>query len=245
MKDNASRHLDDAGAARNREQYLASLVGSWRALSAASPGARVIATDAFVAARFPSEPLLDNALLLGSPTVRLQIEQIYADAGSYAIWTWRERDDLAESLRSAGYRRSEATTAMIIDLSDAELRPDPRVVHRVDPGEIAILNGVGPNIVRGVPGLRASRTGAGESGLVLIAVGSDVNVSFVATRPDARRQGLATAVTCAALAEARAAGFITASLQATPMAVQVYAKIGFRPVGFWQEWVLARPVTIR
>ena len=41
------------------------------------------------------------------------------------------------------------------------------------------------------------------SGLVLIAVADDVNVSMVATEPEARRRGLATAVMRASLLDAR------------------------------------------
>src|SRR4051794_1057049 len=50
----------------DRARYLASLIGSWQAFCAVAPGARVIAGRSWVAARFPTEPLLDNALLLGS-----------------------------------------------------------------------------------------------------------------------------------------------------------------------------------
>jgi hypothetical protein len=32
-------------------------------------------------------------------------------------------------------------------------------------------------------------------------------------------------------------GFLTASLQATPMAEALYARIGFTAVGTWEEWV--------
>jgi ribosomal protein S18 acetylase RimI-like enzyme len=63
-----------------------------------------------------------------------------------------------------------------------------------------------------------------------------VNVSFVATRPAARGQGLATAVTRAALLDARQRGARTASLQATAMAERLYNRLGFQPVGRWQEW---------
>jgi GNAT superfamily N-acetyltransferase len=72
---------------------------------------------------------------------------------------------------------------------------------------------------------------------VVITVGSDANVSFVATRSTARRRGLATAVTAAALSDARDRGSTTASLQATQMAEQLYAGLGFKPVARWQEWL--------
>ena len=70
-----------------------------------------------------------------------------------------------------------------------------------------------------------------------IDVGSDVNISAVVTHPEHRGRGLASAVTTAALADAKARGFDTGTLQATPVAERLYARLGFRPLGRWQEWV--------
>ena len=89
------------------------------------------------------------------------------------------------------------------------------VIADVDPGLIAELNGVTAELVTGVPGLRAYATTGFESGLIVIPVGIDANISFVATRADARRRGLAALVTRTALRDARDRGFVTARLQAT------------------------------
>jgi GNAT superfamily N-acetyltransferase len=96
---------------------------------------------------------------------------------------------------------------------------------------------VAPALLRDVPGLWTFTTKGHESGLVLIPVDTDVNVSFVSTRESARGRGLAAAVLRRALACARARGFVTASLQSTAMAERLYSRAGFVRVGRWQEWV--------
>lgn len=68
----------------------------------------------------------------------------------------------------------------------------------------------------------------------------DCGIYMVGTVPAARRRGLATALSSLAVAEARARGCITASLQATEMAVGVYARVGFRDLGRFEEYVRSR-----
>jgi ribosomal protein S18 acetylase RimI-like enzyme len=63
-----------------------------------------------------------------------------------------------------------------------------------------------------------------------LRLGDDVSVQYVATEPAFRRQGLAARVVTAALAEARAEGLRTATLQASPDGYGVYERLGFRTV---------------
>jgi ribosomal protein S18 acetylase RimI-like enzyme len=197
--------------------YRASLVGSWRTMAAPRPDAEVIDGPGYTAAVFGSTPVLDNALL-DEPAALADV-----------------------ALTAAGYRRDEVTRPMVLDLARLRPDPDPRArgvaVVPVDASVVARLNGLDPGILAGVPGARARATADGTSGAVLIEVGSDVNLSFVATRPGARRRGLASAVVVAALAEARADGFATSSLQATADGRHPYSRLGYREVGAWQEWV--------
>ncbi|WP_026731680.1 GNAT family N-acetyltransferase [Fischerella sp. PCC 9605] len=53
-------------------------------------------------------------------------------------------------------------------------------------------------------------------------------IYFVATLPEVRRQGLATAVVLAALQKARTLGYCVGMLQASQMGVNVYRRIGFQ-----------------
>jgi len=50
----------------------------------------------------------------------------------------------------------------------------------------------------------------------------------VATLPDARGQGIGTAITLAALREGRAEGYRVATLHASPMGVNIYRRMGFQ-----------------
>jgi ribosomal protein S18 acetylase RimI-like enzyme len=65
---------------------------------------------------------------------------------------------------------------------------------------------------------------------VTLRIGDDVSVQYVATDAAYRRRGLAAQVVGAALAEARADGSRTATLQASPDGYSVYERLGFRTV---------------
>ncbi|HEY9375940.1 MAG TPA: GNAT family N-acetyltransferase [Jiangellaceae bacterium] len=220
------------------DRYLSSLVGSWELAAVPHPDAVVIRGKGFIAARFPY-PVLNNAVLTDLSTLDA-VRAVYRGA-EYAVWTELADRHLADVMQAGGFRRDVTTRPMLCHLAEAELDDvdSGTVLADVDPDRIAALNGVTTDLVRGVPGLRAYATVGFESGLVVLPVGTDVNVSFVATQPDARRRGLAELVTRTALRDARDRGFVTASLQATPMAESIYARVGFRPVGHWQEWVPA------
>ncbi len=69
------------------------------------------------------------------------------------------------------------------------------------------------------------------AGAVLLRLGDDCSVQYVATRPDAQRLGHGRALVIDALAQARARGADTASLQASEAGARLYRRLGFRTVG--------------
>jgi GNAT superfamily N-acetyltransferase len=64
----------------------------------------------------------------------------------------------------------------------------------------------------------------------------DAGISFVATIPKARRQGLATNVMHQALHEARQQGCTTTTLQATDVGERLYVNLGYRRLTVMQLW---------
>lgn len=216
--------------------YLGSLVGSWELLAAPHADAQVLRGPGFVASAFPSHPVFNNALLF-EPAAVADVRSVYNGAGPFAIWSHQEA--AAQALREAGFRPDERTRPMVCHLQggrDAAAAPKATVLE-VSAEQIALLNGVSADLLAGVPGARGFATEGLESGAALLVVGSDANVSFVMTRPEHRRRGLARAVVAAALEHARRLGLRTSSLQSTERAEGVYRSLGYRPVGQWQEWV--------
>jgi ribosomal protein S18 acetylase RimI-like enzyme len=69
--------------------------------------------------------------------------------------------------------------------------------------------------------------------------GGVTGIYNVATLPQARQQGIGTALTVAPLLEARAQGYRVATLQSTPIGLNLYLRLGFREycsfnAYFWQ-----------
>ena len=219
------------------DRYLASLAGSWEALAAPHPDARVVHGNGFVAMRAERHPVFDNAAVLRPDAVPAALA-VFDGLSHYAIWS--ADDATAAAIAAAGLVRDTTTVPMVCSLPDHS-SADDGVVSGVAPEVIADITGVDPDLLRGVPELWTFADADRESCLVLIPVDTDVNVGFVGTREPARRRGAAGRVLRHALAAARARGFRTASLQSTPMAERLYTRAGFVAVASWQEWVPQGP----
>lgn len=218
-------------------RYLDALVQSWRDL----PMVSVIRTAGFVAARSPFA-VLNNTILLAAEALP-EVVAPYARGTTFAIWTRDGDAATANAVRAAGFVPDITTRPMLADLDRPDAAPytEPVLVRRdADPALVAARNGVPPELLAGVPGLRCYASGGGESVLAAQDCGPDVVVSFVATRPEDRGRGLAGALLAAALQDARERGLRGAALQATPLAEPLYRRAGFRSVGRWHEWVAGR-----
>jgi ribosomal protein S18 acetylase RimI-like enzyme len=77
----------------------------------------------------------------------------------------------------------------------------------------------------------ARRDGAALACAAVVVDGSNAEVVFVATLPDARRQGLAAECMRSALRAAAADGCTTTTLEATAAGEPVYTAMGYRPFG--------------
>ena len=73
-----------------------------------------------------------------------------------------------------------------------------------------------------------------------IEIGDDCCVTGVATPPEQRGRGIASWLLHRALAEARASGMQTGSLQATKAGAPLYERLGFADFGFIEMWELRK-----
>ena len=77
----------------------------------------------------------------------------------------------------------------------------------------------------------ARREGTPVAKIIMQQVEAVAGIYGVATKPEARGQGLARTLTLHALHEARASGCTRAVLHSTPMAQALYERLGFRTYG--------------
>lgn len=109
--------------------------------------------------------------------------------------------------------------------------PDPWVLRHYDAAADALLAERSPQWF-----FVAVRDGATVGAIELTLGGGVVGVYNVSTLVAHRGAGIGTAMTWAALEAARRGGHHQAVLQAAPMGVGIYARLGFRPVGRITEY---------
>jgi ribosomal protein S18 acetylase RimI-like enzyme len=177
--------------------------------------------------------------------------------GSWHVGPADEPSDLVTLLQAHGFEDGGEDIGMAYELSDGtEVWAPPAVdtIHEVegDAGLAAwaavLADGFGEGLVEAEWAAQAyRRIGVGPSSthrLVVARVdgrpaaagaslldGTDVGLYFIATRPAARRRGLATAVTQRLLSMGARSGARRAVLGASPAGSAVYARLGFREVG--------------
>jgi ribosomal protein S18 acetylase RimI-like enzyme len=233
------------------DRSLATLVESWRYLADGSPGAEMIEIDGAAIAVFvhsPDREFLNNAVLArgGDLAVTLDtIEHAYASRGveRYAIWVHESEAAVAREVEARGYDHDSSTRTMAMPIADLGAEVDTSMLDLVEPTleRFWALDGLDGL----VPGLSTERAhfyvacSDGEDAAMLMAFDhdGDCGIYMVGTRPGARRQGLATALSAHAIKRARERGCTTASLQSTEIAESVYARVGFRDLGRFDEYV--------
>jgi len=232
---------------------IGTAVAGWARFARSVPGAEVHRLRHADVAVFPDGPesiFYNNAVVGRGLTPEQQeltlaaLEHLYAAAGvaDYAVWVHENDDDMREGLETRGYQIATSTRAM--GMERAEFR-DVQTEFRLVPSdwsEHKRILGVDPELLR-----LLDVTGVGvlvaEAGGEQVATGlsfdhqGDCGIYNVGTLEWARRRGFRSAVTLLALHEARDRGCTTASLQATPMAERLYAKLGFRDLGRYLEYV--------
>ena len=220
----------------------------------------VLRRDGLVASIVPSapdSPALNAAVALDperAPEALEELEVRYGDAGvrRWAVWVDGSAKDVTNELRHSGMAIASASPGMgavldelQIDLTTANPRPNAnlRIVGRVN--DLAYGN-VDSRLERTLitlqedtlRGYKADLNGAPAAVALALHHGGDCGVSFVATVPRARRQGLATQVMRSALADARRHELTTITLQATELGERLYQQLGLRrlsPMELWER----------
>lgn len=204
---------------------------------------------------FPSAPereIYNNAVLdreLDAAAARAAVDAVeatYAAAGveQFAIWAHDSEPVPAAELGERGYTIAEWTRPMTLALADLR-EPDPQPLAEPASwaeylGHLREL-GLAPKLLTGIDPA-AYRVSAVRAGGAVVSIGlafereSDCGIFNLSTLPGARGRGYATAVTEVLLREARERGCLTASLQSTPLAEPLYARLGFAPLGRFLEF---------
>jgi ribosomal protein S18 acetylase RimI-like enzyme len=131
-----------------------------------------------------------------------------------------------DDLETDGDRPHEADLATVGRVNDlAYGNFDGRLERTLTP----LPNGV-------LRGYRVDLDGRPASVALALHHHTDCGVSFVATIPKARRQGLATQVMRQALRDAQTHGCTTTTLQATEVGERLYVNLGYRRLCVMQLW---------
>jgi GNAT superfamily N-acetyltransferase len=137
-------------------------------------------------------------------------------------------------LRPVTTRSGDSDDVALADAAAAALRADPEMAPITDiDGFIGYLLSI-PNAryLAAVDEAGAVRATAASANW-----GSTTGVYFVNTDPAWRGRGVGTAMTAAALRDARAAGAERAYLDASAQGLSIYLRLGFEPVGAITQFV--------
>jgi GNAT superfamily N-acetyltransferase len=182
-----------------------------------------------------------------------QIAAAYEEAGVRAWTVWVPEADRATAagLEEAGHALDAKPRAMAAEL--AELRapePDDSIEIRAefDMAEVARLNEIAYGWAPGefhavasteIPGTYAyfgSLEGETVGTVVIWDHGTDSEVLWVATLPEARGRGVSKQLMARALTDAEERGQLTTTLVATKLGRPVYERAGYRDFGVIQMW---------
>lgn len=230
------------------------LLASWRALADLSPGARLVRTQSTIAAVFPAWAPLNNAILLGqrssttAATAATELKYLYRSAGvdAWALWlpsAVAALDGADEVVVVGGMRRDTTTLVMQLELTRASPEAEGVVRTSVDTAgragdePVAAADLEGPDVGSPLDAWVIVRDGFAVAGAWSLIDGIDCGIYAVATSPTWRRRGLAGSLMSTILGDAYRRGARTASLQSTAMGEPLYASLGFRPTGRYDEWV--------
>jgi GNAT superfamily N-acetyltransferase len=201
----------------------------------------------------PDSPTLNAAVAIEPDAAAEHLQELaarYANANvrRWGIWLDGHASLAAQALAQHDMVVTTASPGMGASLDElaiqddaTRLEADLATVGRVN--DLAYGNYDGrlertltplPNGV--LKGYQAALNGSPAAVALALHHEQDAGISFVATIPKARRQGLATQVMQQALAHALKDGCTTTTLQATDVGERLYTNLGYRRLTLMQLW---------
>ena len=201
----------------------------------------------------PDSPTLNAAIAVADEldlelldAMRARWEQL--GVRRWGIWTDGAKYRVTDTLRTARMRVTSSSPGMGAEI--AQLSLNGRAPARTT--DLATVGHVN-DLAYGNPDARLERTLSplppgllhayvaelqGRPASVALALHheQDCGISFVATAPHARRQGLASDVMQRVALDAREAGMTSTTLQATNLGEKLYLALGYRKVSDMQLW---------
>jgi GNAT superfamily N-acetyltransferase len=239
------------------ERPYSSLWPFCRMVADSSETGRLVELDGVIAAIVPAAPgrSVVNCVAYDSPAA---LERALSPVGeaydrarvrAWTVWVPEDDDVGQRILHESGHQLDAAPRAMALALDQFDRAPSGEVEVDREPAaaDVGRINDAAYGFDGDFSRAFTHRPetlhlyGARLEGETVACVGSihhagDCGIFLVATHPAARGRGLASELMVAALADARAAGCESASLQSTTMGRPVYARLGFREFGTIQMW---------
>jgi ribosomal protein S18 acetylase RimI-like enzyme len=201
----------------------------------------------------PDSPTLNAAVALApdrAATYVDALERLYQEATvrRWGIWIDGHATDAGQQLAQRGLLMTTASPGMGAAIDElphdgAPTNPtDLTTVGRVNDLAYGNYDGRLERTLTPLPNgvLHAYRADLEDGSPAAVALAlhhdHDAGISFVATVPKARRQGLATNVMQQALKDAQDNGCTTSTLQATDLGERLYRALGYRRLTLMQLW---------
>ena len=233
----------------------------WR-LIAESCGGEVIEEGELLAAivpRSPNRSFFNSVFYFDTDGLIEQIPRLaeaYDGAGVNAWTVWIPNDDerARAALQEAGHVLDATPRAMGLELAGLRVpEPDPeleireemdmeslteinRIAYGYPPGDFPPMTRL-PDTRCFLAGLKGKTVGT----TLLWDSGDDVEVTLVATLPEARGRGIAGRLMGHALERERGRGKLASTLISTKLGFPVYEKLGYSDVGGFEMWEMRKP----
>ena len=241
------------------ERMLDSMEGFFDLVGPDSPGGSLIRRPGLIATVTPALPhrsVVNSVVFRDAGALAKALDDLaaaYDQAGvlAWTVWVPEGEHATRELLGRAGHVLDAAPRAMAAPLEEVDFADgagDADWRRAEEPGEMCAL-------LEAVFGWEAAATlhmfkllpveghvylahagGAPAACVAALDVNGDTTIWNVATLPEARGRGLATALMRQALLDAGERGCVTTSLQATAMGRPVYARMGYRDLGPLEMW---------